>query len=1013
MLFIILSILASPSLSAADWEVITKTEQSLTFRVISFLNGQFVGAGDDGFLRTSANGKTWTAISHNKARSIYNIKYYKGLYIAVGRDELIETSPDLVNWTVRNPSFPNVNSLIGLAYNGSDTIVAAGIKGTVWVSSNGTDWTKINSGFNFEIWELVYAENKFVGVGSAGHTVTSTDGLNWTPKKLPTSANLYGLVHGAGKFVLTGADGACFTSPDGKSWTKRDPDTYAHLMEVTYNGSDFVAVGDGNEGCTRIIVSPDGINWVKDKIDKSFGNITRTMTAVESGNGFVVAGGARYRIVRNSFGGIGDGNGCPAKGPNPNPNPTPTGPTITITTPGGAVSWKGGVTYAVKWKTTGTVDTVDIEYTVDNGKTYQVLVKDTANDGQHAWTLPKVNSSGCRLWVNGIGPQGNDIDFSDYFSIYTSSPTPPGTIKVTSPNGGEIWNAGDKHDVTWTSTGAIANVKILYSTTGGGNWKTVTSTTPNNGTYSWTLPNLDSTVCRLKIIDTANAPVYDVNDANFSITPAANPALQVSKASLNFGLVSGSSGSASQTVIVSNTGGGVLNWSASADVNWLDMSPSSASGGALVNISAQPAGLAPGQYTGTITFGAPGADNSPQSLSVSLKVIDRKDDQPPFGLFATPLDGTTGVSGSIPVTGWALDDAGIDNVKIYRRVDNRRSWIGDAVLVEGARDDVKQAYPGYPGNSRAGWGYMLLTNFLPDGQLILEAVATDTSGQSVSLGIKTVYLDNQNAREPYGAIDAPTQGGIASGKAFVNWGWVLTPNPNFIPYDGSTINVWVNGKSLGHPTYNIYREDIAGKFPGLANSDGAIGYLYIDTTTYPDGVHTIEWSARDSAGNTQGIGSCYFTIQNGGASEASTPNAISASARIKYPAGAFKKLQEDGMLLHASNHASSHPVQVGLGLDHRTPLREVYPDTSGLTLIESRELQRIMLQLAPTSPEGLVSQIIPLTPMPIGSTLAPAEGSFLWQPGAGFYGKYRLKFLVKPPNRTPYLRDILIDIRPK
>jgi hypothetical protein len=162
---------------------------------------------------------------------------------------------------------------------------------------------------------------------------------------------------------------------------------------------------------------------------------------------------------------------------------------------------------------------------------------------------------------------------------------------------------------------------------------------------------------------------------------------------------------------------------------------------------------------------------------------------------------------------------------------------------------------------------MLLTNFLPNGgngTFTLTAVAEDGVGNEVILGTKTIICDNANAVKPFGAIDTPTQGGTASGSSFINWGWVLTPQPNSIPIDGSTINVYVDGVNLGHPVYNIYRQDIATLFPGYANSNGAVGYFYLDTTSYENGVHTIQWTATDNDGNTDGIGSRYFTIQNTG-----------------------------------------------------------------------------------------------------------------------------------------------------
>jgi hypothetical protein len=237
---------------------------------------------------------------------------------------------------------------------------------------------------------------------------------------------------------------------------------------------------------------------------------------------------------------------------------------------------------------------------------------------------------------------------------------------------------------------------------------------------------------------------------------------------------------------------------------------------------------------------------------------------PPFGAFDTPIDGST-VRSSVPVTGWALDDVGVESVKIYRGENGSLVYIGDAVFVEGARPDIELQYPDYPNNSKAGWGYMLLTYFLPNGgngTYTLHAIATDVEGREVTLGIKTIFCDNANAVKPFGNIDTPAMGGTASGSNYIIQGWALTPPPNKIPEDGSTLNVYVDGVNLGHPTYNIYREDIAALFPGYNNSDGAVWYFYLDTTAYENGVHTTYLTATDDAGNTDGIGSRFFTIQN-------------------------------------------------------------------------------------------------------------------------------------------------------
>jgi hypothetical protein len=242
----------------------------------------------------------------------------------------------------------------------------------------------------------------------------------------------------------------------------------------------------------------------------------------------------------------------------------------------------------------------------------------------------------------------------------------------------------------------------------------------------------------------------------------------------------------------------------------------------------------------------------------------------PFGTVDTPAAGASGLTGSVAVTGWALDDSEVTAVRILRdpvagEQPGDPILIGTAVLVSGARPDVAAQFPSYPFKDRAGWGYLLLTNMLPNagtGSYRLHAYADDANGNSTLLGSRTISCANATATDPFGAIDTPEQGATVSG-VFVNFGWALTPQPKSIPPDGSTITVFVDGVPVGHPAYGGFRSDVAALFPGYANSNGAIGFLEIDTTLLANGVHTIAWSVTDSDGNSAGIGSRYFTVRNG------------------------------------------------------------------------------------------------------------------------------------------------------
>jgi uncharacterized protein (TIGR01370 family) len=348
----------------------------------------------------------------------------------------------------------------------------------------------------------------------------------------------------------------------------------------------------------------------------------------------------------------------------------------------------------------------------------------------------------------------------------------------------------------------------------------------------------------------------------FQIEPG--PEISLSKNGFYFGSQLNGKKTGQQSFLISNSGKGVLNWAITDNAAWLACEPLSGTNSANIRISVDNSGLSPGLYSGIISVSDPKAINSPAKVTVSLVVYGNNGTAPPFGIFATPDEGAT-VRGSVAVTGWVLDDIEVAKVKVYRKGTYSSIYIGDAVFVDGARPDIEQSYPDYPFNYRAGWGYMMLTNFLPNGgngTFYISAKAVDVEGQVTTLGTKTIFCDNANAVKPFGAIDTPTQGGVASGKSFINWGWVLTPQPNKIPFDGSTINVTIDGINLGHPHYNLNRKDIELSFPGYANSKGAVGYFILDTTKFSNGVHTIQWTATDSAGNTDGIGSRYFTILN-------------------------------------------------------------------------------------------------------------------------------------------------------
>ncbi len=93
----------------------------------------------------------------------------------------------------------------------------------------------------------------------------------------------------------------------------------------------------------------------------------------------------------------------------------------------------------------------------------------------------------------------------------------PNSLTLLSPNGGESLTAGTTETISWSSTGSISNVSLEYSDDNGLAWDVITASTANNGQYDWTVPEVTSDECLVRVSDASDAGVNDESDAVFTI----------------------------------------------------------------------------------------------------------------------------------------------------------------------------------------------------------------------------------------------------------------------------------------------------------------------------------------------------------------------------------------------------------------------------------------------------------------------------------------------------------------
>ncbi|MBL0161551.1 MAG: hypothetical protein IPP47_31440 [Bryobacterales bacterium] len=493
----------------------------------------------------------------------------------------------------------------------------------------------------------------------------------------------------------------------------------------------------------------------------------------------------------------------------------------------------------------------------------------------------------------------------------------------------------------------------------------------------------------------------------FTIKQAAVPGftLSANRTLIAFGTTTNASAVSPAQSVTVTTSSGIGDWTAVSDSPWLRVTPATGKGSGGFSVFVVPyAYTPPGILTGKVSIHAMGATNSPPVVNCTLTV--KSTTAVPFGSFDTPANNLTGVSGSIAVTGWALDDIGVKQVSIWRdRVGpepvypNGYVYIGDATFVPGARPDVEGKYSTSPNANRAGWGYMMLTNGLPakgNGTFKLHAIAVDEEGNSFELGSKTITVDNLHSIKPFGAIDNPAPGQVISGT-IVNDGWALTPQPALLAADGSTIWVSIDSVNVAHPAYGMLRNDVASLFPGYANSSGSLGQHSLDSTLYANAMHTIAWIAYDNLGHGDGMGSRFFHILNaGGASAGSAPAAPAvADAERAYQLRAAR-------LARPVTAAASYPA-VRQGFDLDAPLTPIRQGGEGLLEpIELKELDRMEIHL-PGGQKWSAGLRVgdELRELPVGSTFDADGGIFYWQLGPGFLGEYVLEFHAEDGSVLP------------
>jgi hypothetical protein len=171
------------------------------------------------------------------------------------------------------------------------------------------------------------------------------------------------------------------------------------------------------------------------------------------------------------------------------------GQTVVVDAPNGGEIWIIGDNRSIQWHSSGAVDEVRISLVdaADNAAGLIAVVPAAAS--AYSWHVGDLSGGGTaasgqyRIKVKVVGQQVEDKSDGLFSLVAVVQPRP--SITVTSPNGGESWEIGTMHPVTWAQTDVSEHLRISLVRGSGIVVGTIAEgLLPGSSPYSWSAGRL-------------------------------------------------------------------------------------------------------------------------------------------------------------------------------------------------------------------------------------------------------------------------------------------------------------------------------------------------------------------------------------------------------------------------------------------------------------------------------------------------------------------------------------------
>jgi M6 family metalloprotease-like protein len=365
--------------------------------------------------------------------------------------------------------------------------------------------------------------------------IGDVDTIKWTSQNLPENVKIE--INRSYPSTTWSVIAASVPNTGAYAWTVSRAASTHPRIRVT--GVTHTAIGDTcdafaiaartilvtspNSALTWVLGDSAGVRWsstnlsgepVKIELNRNYPSTTweiLTASTPNTGSFNLVATGplttrARVRVRGTIHSGICDSS---------NVNFSIGQRSVTVTFPNTATTCLVGGPDTIRWTSTcmtGEAVDIQIDRNYPSGS-WESIAAGTTNTGWYRWVVNGPVSAAARVRIINVGhPLVGDTSNVNFAVAIPQ-------LTVTTPDGGEIWYAGDADTIRWATQNLTENVKIELNR----NWPTGTytvlaSSAPNTGWFRWVVTNGTTVNTRIRISPVSHSFARDSSNASFTIS---------------------------------------------------------------------------------------------------------------------------------------------------------------------------------------------------------------------------------------------------------------------------------------------------------------------------------------------------------------------------------------------------------------------------------------------------------------------------------------------------------------